>query len=250
MNTRIASINKAVAVRDKIIRWIEWYFDTQAAGHSAVIGLSGGKDSTVAAALCVEAIGKERVIGVLMPDGEQSDIDDARGVAEILGIRSVEANIQHITAAFHDVIAEKLPVSERTKQNIPPRVRMTLLYAVAQSLPEGGRVVNTSNFSEAYIGYCTKFGDNAGDFSPLGNLLMHEVIQIGRALGLPERLIVKTPSDGLCGKSDEDNLGFTYEQLDTLIVTGECDDEGAFEKICSMHESSKHKGLDLPKPGV
>lgn len=193
--------------KDAIVQWIRDYFDANGPHCDAVVGISGGKDSSVVAALCVEALGKERVVGVLMPCGEQIDIDDSKRIVETLGIRSYMVNIQSPVDSILFRVRIKMEVSEQTKVNLPARIRMTTLYAVAQSLPNGGRVANTCNRSEDFVGYSTKFGDSAGDFSPLANLLVSEVIQIGHELPIPKDLIDKTPSDGLCGKSDEDNLG-------------------------------------------
>lgn len=231
------------ALKDKCVNWIREWFDKNGKDCTAVIGISGGKDSTVAAGLCVEALGKDRVFGVLMPNGEQSDIEDAIQVCKFLDIRYTIVNIQD---AYYDIISKiDIPlISNQTKINLPPRLRMATLYAVSQSI--NGRVANTCNWSEEYVGYSTRWGDNVGDFSPLGRLLTDEVVDIGDALGLPYELVHKTPSDGLCGKTDEDNLGFTYEVLNKYLRTGECDDLEIKELIDDKHNKNLFKLEPIP----
>ena len=220
--------------KNEIVQWIRDYFAANGPTCDAVIGISGGKDSSITAALLAEALGKDRVIGVMMPNGVQSDISDSQEIVDLLGIKNVTVNIKDgfdgLSSAINSALAESDTVSVDTLSrdsiiNMPPRLRMSTLYAIAQALPNGGRVANTCNRSEDFIGYSTKFGDAAGDFSPLSNLLVHEVIQIGEVLGVPERLTRKTPSDGLSGMSDEDKIGFTYATLDHYVLTGECEDE-------------------------
>ena len=232
--------------KDEIVQWIRNYFRDNGPGRSAVIGISGGKDSTIAATLCVEALGKESVVGVLMPNGIQSDIQDSYKVVESLGINYHVVNIGDTVFALTDQLEGIIHVSEQTRVNMPARIRMTTLYAIAQSLPNGGRVVNTCNRSEDFVGYSTKFGDSAGDFSPLANLMVHEVIQIGHELPIPVELVDKTPSDGLCGKTDEDNLGFTYAQLDDYITHGTCGIMSIDNKIEVMHRKNLHKLQPMP----
>ena len=211
----------AEKVKNLCVQWIINFFEENGKGCNAVVGISGGKDSSVVAALCCEALGKDRVIGVLMPDGEQSDIDMAKLLVDHLGIKHYVINIKEGT----DGLRKNLPfeISEQSKINLPPRIRMSVLYAVSQS--HNGRVANTCNLSEDWVGYSTRYGDSAGDFSPCSHLTVAEVKEIGRLLGLPECLIEKTPSDGLSGMSDEDRLGFTYAELDRYIRTGEIDNE-------------------------
>lgn len=213
--------------KDEIVQWIREYFAANGNDCCAVIGISGGKDSSVVAALCVEALGAERVIGVLMPNGRQKDIADSKLLVDTLGIASIIVDIGGAYSKMVDVVGRAMPsgVSNQAAVNLPPRLRMATLYMVAQSLARGGRVANTCNRSEDYVGYSTKFGDSAGDFSPLANIMVHEVRQIGYELPIPRELVDKTPSDGLCGKTDEDNLGFTYMQLDNYIMHGSSGDE-------------------------
>lgn len=238
-----------------IVEWIKDYFQKYAPGASAVVGISGGKDSSVTAALCVEALGKERVIGVTMPNGVQPDIDDSHALIAYLGIAHISLNIQGATGALEQALLQdavlrdlsgKEELTRQTQINLPPRIRMTALYAVAQMLPNGGLVVNTCNRSEDYVGYSTKYGDAAGDLSTLGDFTVREVLQLGEALGLPKRLIHKTPSDGLSGLSDEDNLGFSYAMLDDYIEQGVCPDPVIRDKIDRLHQRNLHKLQPIP----
>lgn len=247
----------AKEVKEQIVQWIKDWFAENGPEASAVIGISGGKDSSVVAALCVEALGKDRVFGVLMPNGEQSDIDDAKKLVKFLEIPNVTVNIESIYNEFYETfkqiwftVGDEYGTSMNINNaiiNTPPRVRMTTLYNVAAILPNGGRVANTCNYSEDYVGYATKYGDGAGDFSPISDLTVQEVIAIGEELGLPEDLVHKTPSDGLCGKTDEDNLGFTYKVLDEYITTGKCEDEAIKEIIDRKHVQNLHKLQTIPK---
>lgn len=228
----------ATETKDKCVQWIRDWFENNGKGCNAVVGISGGKDSSVVAALCVEALGRDRVIGVLMPCGEQADIDMARLLVKHLGIQSYEVNIK----AAVDGVLSALPditISTQTRTNLPPRIRMTTLYAVSQSV--NGRVANTCNLSEDWVGYSTRYGDSVGDFSPLSHLTVTEVKEIGRELGLPAELVEKVPIDGLCGKTDEDNLGFTYAMLDKYIREGVCEDAVLKEKIDNLHKKNLFK---------
>ncbi len=237
----------AQEVKDRCVAWIRDFFDKNGRGCNCVIGISGGKDSSVAAALCVEALGRERVIGVLMPNGEQSDIDMAKKLVAFLGIEAVTVNIAPVVHALTQGVESVLSqgMSGQAAVNLPARLRMAVLYAVSQS--RNGRVANTCNLSEDWVGYSTRYGDSVGDFSPLSDLTVGEVKLVGRAAGLPEDLIEKVPSDGLCGKSDEDNLGFSYEVLDRYIRTGEIEDETVREKIDRLHEKNRFKLELMPK---
>ena len=226
-------------VKDACVDWIRDFFEKNGPDCNAIIGISGGKDSSVVAALCVEALGKDRVVGVLMPCGEQSDIDMAKCLVEHLGIRSVEVNIKKTVDALLAEIEEVTELTSQTRINLPPRVRMTTLYAIGQSM--NGRVANTCNLSEDWVGYSTRYGDAAGDFSPLADLTVTEVKQIGTELGLPDRLVEKAPSDGLCGKTDEDNLGFTYAMLDLYIREGICENVNIKNRIDELHKKNKFK---------
>ena len=229
----------AKKVTKECVEWIREFFEKNGKDCNAVVGISGGKDSSIAAALCVEALGKDRVIGVLMPQGEQHDIDQAYLLVNHLGIKHFEVNIKDTVEALKKAMPKDLPLTPQTLQNIPPRVRMTTLYAIGQSV--NGRVVNTCNLSEDWVGYSTRYGDSVGDFSPLSNLTVTEVKEIGRVLGLPSELVDKTPIDGLCGKTDEENLGFTYAELDVYIRTGKIDDLAKKELIDKKHKANLFK---------
>ena len=242
------------------IEWIKNYYKDNPDGK-AIIGISGGKDSTIAAALCVEALGADRVIGVMMPNKYQDDLDDSKEVCDMLGITPLTINIGLTCTTLMDWIAGSFTFEPHKKKyinsvnevinnpmiktNLPARIRMTTLYAVAALYPNS-RVVNTCNRSEDYVGYSTKFGDAAGDFSPLGNLTVREVLEIGDELGLPEHLVHKAPSDGMCGKTDEDNLGFTYNELDDFLLgTGDISEE-TYNKIERLHTITRHKYEPMP----
>ena len=229
-------------LKNDIVDKIKEWFRINGNKASAVIGISGGKDSTVAAALLVEALGKDRVIGVMMPNGIQPDIADSERVIKHLGIDNYTVNIYDIyNAQIKAIRANEIPISDDTKINLPPRIRMATLYAIAQSLPNGGRVINTCNASEDFVGYSTKFGDSAGDMSPLGDCFVSEVIGIGDILGLPKDLVHKAPSDGLCGKTDEDRFGFTYDDIERYIRNGTSGNENIDARIKDMHTKSLHK---------
>jgi len=240
----------AQLVKDQCVEWIRDFFAQNGPDCNAVVGISGGKDSSIAAALCVEALGADRVIGVLMPCGEQQDIDMAYLLVNHLGIKYYEVNIRDCINGLLGSLPADLPLSQQARTNLPPRIRMSTLYAVSQSC--NGRVVNTCNLSEDWVGYSTRYGDAAGDFSPLCNLTVAEVKEIGTLLGLPRVLVEKVPIDGLCGKTDEDNLGFTYAELDRYIRTGEMDDPEKKARIDRMHKNNLFKLQLMPsfKPNL
>ena len=227
-------------VKEDLVNWLNDWFAQNGPGCNAVIGISGGKDSSVTAALCVAALGKDRVIGVLMPNGDQYDIDVSEALVKHLGIRSYVVNIKD---AYNGVVeAAKTAGVELTDQayiNLAPRIRMSMLYAVSQSY--NGRVINTCNLSEDWVGYSTRYGDSVGDVCPLGKLTVAEVKELGTYLGLPDMFVHKVPSDGLCGKTDEDNLGFTYAVLDRYIRTGEIDDPETKALIDRKHKANLFK---------
>ena len=235
----------AINIKNKIVQWIRDWFEKNGNGCNAVIGISGGKDSSVVAALCVEALGKNRVIGVLMPNGVQKDINDSYAVVQHLGIKHYVIDIFCMMEDFAGSLAkEAIDLSRQAEINLAPRVRMTTLYAISQS--KNGRVACTDNLSESYIGYSTRWGDNVGDFCPLANLTSEEVVAVGDALELPCELTHKTPSDGLCGKTDEDNFGFTYAALNKYIRTGVCEDETIKSKIDALHQKNLFKLKPIP----
>ena len=227
----------ALKIKNDCVNWIKDFFENNGKDCNAVVGISGGKDSSVAAALCVEALGRDRVIGVLMPQGEQHDIDMAYMLVNHLGIKHYEINVKDAVEGVLKNMPAELDVSVQSRVNLPPRIRMSVLYAVSQSL--NGRVVNTC-------------GDAAGDFSPMANLTVTEVKEIGRLLGLPDELVDKVPIDGLCGKTDEENLGFTYAELDVYIRTGKIDDPEKKALIDRKHKMNLFKLQLMPtfKPEI
>lgn len=234
---------------NEAIRWIKDYVENSNA-KGVVIGISGGKDSAVVTAMSVKALGKEKVIGVSMPcNSIQSDFDDAKLVAETYDIKFVENNLTESYKIFEDELnstVKKLnrdEISEDAKINIKPRLRMTTLYAIAQTF--GYLVIGTGNLCEAMVGYTTKWGDNSSDFNPIGNFTVAEVLKIGELLGVPERIINKAPSDGLGGKTDEEKLGVKYSQIEEMIEKGDTE-EGAKEIIIKKYNSSKHKREMVP----
>lgn len=265
MTNTLKTIDKINVCIDYIKRFFE-----DSKGEKAIIGISGGKDSTVAAALCVQALGKENVFGVLMPNGEQKDISDAERVCNFLDIKYSVSNIQIV---YNSLIAttklslmhttefehfSDITVSDQTKINLAPRIRMSVLYAIAQSM--NGRVINTTNACERFVGYGTLFGDTVGDLALLKNLMVSEIYEIGDALGLPYDLVHKTPADGLTGKSDEDVLGVFYSEIETYMKTNgkvpECDWHeanpyfpGHFSKIYELHKNSEFKRQIINIPG-
>ncbi len=237
-------------IKNECVQWIRDFFENNGKGCNAVVGISGGKDSSVAAALCVEALGKDRVIGVLMPCGEQHDIDMAQLLVDHLGIKHYIINVKDAVDGILTNMPSDLVITAQTVQNVPPRIRMSTLYAVSQSV--NGRVVNTCNLSEDWVGYSTRYGDSVGDFSPMSFLTVTEVKAIGRVLGLPDVLVDKTPIDGLCGKTDEENLGFTYAELDRYIREGIIEDEVKKEIIDRKHKANLFKLEFMPcfKPTI
>lgn len=236
----------ALKVKDACVQWIRDWFEENGPGCNAVLGISGGKDSSVCAALCAEALGKDRVIGVTMPNGVQPDIDDSFRLIDHLGIKRYNVNIGAAFDALLSEVEDKLghEASRQTRINMAPRLRMTALYAISQS--NNGRVVNTCNLSEDWVGYSTRYGDAAGDFSPLGGLTVQEVVAIGKVMGLPLDLVEKAPSDGLTGLTDEDNLGFTYAVLDQYIRTGVCEDPDTKARIDHKHVTNLFKLKPIP----
>lgn len=212
----------------------------------AIIGISGGKDSTIAAALLARALGPHRVLGVLMPQGVQRDIIDSIEVCKILNIPYITIDIGSACSSLYSAIDVGYDYDHCCKDNpavatnTPARMRMATLYAVAAMV--GGRVINTGNASELYVGYTTKYGDLAGDFAILREYYVRDVYAIGDALEeLPERLVHKDPGDGMSGKTDEDNMGFTYEVLDAYLLDYKVPDYEILSNIEARHNRNKHK---------
>ncbi|WP_074798260.1 NAD(+) synthase [Methanobrevibacter olleyae] len=235
----------ALEVKNQCVKWIQDFFEENGKGCNAIVGVSGGKDSSVVAALCVEALGRERVIGVLMPNDIQSDIDCAKLLVNHLDIKHFTINIKDsVNGVLDQLSLSGIEISEQTRINLPARIRMSTLYAISQS--NNGRVANTCNLSEDWIGYATRYGDGAGDFSPLAKLTVREVKEIGRSLNLPKELVDKVPLDGLSNQSDEEKLGFTYDVLDKYIRTGEVSDKKIKERIDYLHNLNKFKLEPMP----
>lgn len=246
----------AVSVKNEVVAWIRQWFRQNGDGCNAIIGISGGKDSSVVAALCVEALGKDRVIGILMPNHQQSDIGDAYKLVDHLDIMHTVINVgqaidnlsSHINSRnlrkVNPGTEKSVAMSNQAIINLPPRIRMATLYAFSQSL--NGRVANTCNLSEDWVGYSTRYGDSVGDFSPLSMLTTDEVIAVGKACGLPDELVEKVPADGLCGSTDEMNLGFTYRALNEYIRTGVCSDPQVKERIDAKHKANLFKLMPMP----
>jgi NAD+ synthase len=236
----------AKKITAEMIEWTRAWFEEQGTASMAIVGISGGKDSSVTAAICAKALGKSRVFGILLPQGEQHDVDCAEALVEYLGIPSIRLGIESIV----DECLEQLELTGvrpnyRCTSNLPARIRMTMLYAIAAMYD--GRVVNTSNLSEGYVGYCTKFGDNTGDVGLLADFTVTEIKMIGRELGLPEALIEKAPEDGLSGKTDEENLGFTYEELDRFIREGVELIPERMRRVERLRAENFHKSRPMPK---
>ncbi len=231
----------AEKTRDNLVQWIKDWFNKNGPTSKAVMGISGGKDSTIVAALCARALGKDRVLGVLMPHGIQADIEDSYEVCESLGIESITVNIQDAYAGVYNSVLKALnypALSEQTTINIAPRLRMTTLYAVSQTV--GGRVINTSNASECFVGYGTLYGDLAGSMYPLKNLTKSEIVEIGKTMTeIPIELVEKTPSDGLTGFTDENKFGFTYDELDSTIRFGTKGEH--YDTIMKRHKDNLFK---------
>ena len=235
-------------IYDDIIGWTKEWFSDKGDNSIAVIGISGGKDSTVSAKLLADALGTDRVLGVLMPNGKQSDIADSYKVCETIGIKYVEINVGKMYDKFYETFFNVgLNITEQLKINLAPRIRMTTLYAVAQSQSVPAFVVNTCNLSEDYVGYSTKWGDATGDFGLLRNLTVTEILELGDYMGLPSELVHKTPSDGLCGKTDEDNLGITYAKIDNYITNGVATNEDGV-LIRKKYRANLHKLIKIPCP--
>ena len=238
----------AEKIKNECVEWIRDFFAENGPDCNAVVGISGGKDSSIVAALCCEALGKDRVIGVLMPCGVQHDIDMAELLVKHLGIRSHTVNIKAAVDGIKSAL--DFETQAQTDINLPPRIRMAALYAVSQSF--NGRVANTCNLSEDWVGYSTRYGDAAGDFSPCSHLTVTEMKAMGRILGLPDILVDKVPTDGLCGRTDEDNLGFSYAELDEYIRTGRIDDGEKKADIDRRHRNNLFKLQLMPSfdPGI
>ena len=235
---------------DHICDWVKDYWVKNTKNYTkAIIGMSGGKDSFITAALLVRALGADKVVGVLMPQDYQEDIEDAQDQCEYLGIQWYCVDIGPAARSLYREFEETtdMVLNNRIKTNTPARLRMTTLYMTAAAL--GGRVVNTCNLSEDYVGYSTKYGDLAGDFGLLEVYCVREVLAIGKALGLPEHWIYKTPADGMCGHSDEESLGVTYKVIDEYILDNITPSLDELSIINTLNKNNKHKNdIHIPSP--
>ena len=239
---------------EKIVAWIRNWLEENGKDCNIIVGISGGVDSSVVAALAVKAIGVKHVFGVMMPNGTQHDQDCARKLIAHLGIKGFETNIAEAYNSILGSVETSISTSLQTQINLGPRLRMATLYAYSQSL--FGRVANTCNLSEDWVGYSTRYGDAAGDFAPLGGVTKTEVRMIGHALGLPADLVEKVPIDGLSRTADgsyvtdEGKMGFSYAVLDEYIRTGNCEDPMVKAKIDAMHQKNlfKMKMMDAYDP--
>lgn len=227
-------------VTDDVVKWVKNLFEKNFPEKNCCIALSGGKDSSVVAAISVNALGRDKVKAIMLPQHEQADIDYSILCAEHLGIEYKIINIgETVDSIISEMKSNGVNITEQAITNVPARIRMAELYFYAQC--NNGIPSCNCNLSEDWVGYATYGGDGFGSFAPLSNLTVTEVKAIGRELGLPKELIEKTPTDGLCGKTDEDNLGFTYDVLDKYIRTGKINDLSVKEKIDSMHEKNLFK---------
>ena len=237
----------AEAARDNLVRGVAKLAEEQHFSK-VVLGISGGKDSTVCAAVCARALGKENVYGVMLPDGEQKDISDSISVCKALGIRCKTVNIGKMHKALHEALcfdeaAEgefPVPFVKESDINVGPRLRMTTLRYIAQAL--GARLVGTGNLSESTVGYCTKDGDTSCDFALLLALTSVEVVKVGLTMPeLPRYLVEKTPTDGLSGMSDEEKMGISYQDIHAYIRFGTCGNAETDAKIRAKEAGSAHK---------
>ena len=227
-----------------IIKWIKEYVqETKSKG--VVVGNSGGKDSATVIALCVKALGKENVLAVEMPCySTQEELEDGLLIARTYDVKNVVIDIKNMYENLKETIENSgIRLNNDSKANTKPRLRMTTLYAIAQTY--NYLVVGTGNLCEKFVGYTTKWGDNASDFNPIANFTVEEVLEIGKALGVPEKILNKAPNDGLGGGTDEEKLGVSYKEITEYIKTGTTNEE-AIKKIEELHEKTNHKRNPIP----
>lgn len=236
----VCNMFDAKKVTEELVEWIKKYFDKLGGNQNAVIGISGGIDSSTVAALCVKALGEDRVRGVLMPYHIQPDINVSLNLVHYLGIRYSIVNIGHTVDTLRKENAKQgIEETEQANINLPARVRMSELFFYAQCC--NGIPTCNCNLSEDHVGFATYGGDGFGSFAPIEMLTKTEVRAVAKELGLPDEFVNKTPIDGLCGKTDEESFGFSYEVLDKYIRTGEIDDQNVKRKIDEMHEKNLFK---------
>lgn len=230
---------------DNAIRWIKEYVE-KAGAKGVVIGNSGGKDSATVLAMATKAIGKDKVVAVSMPCySNNNDFEDAKLVAKSFGVNFIKVDLSNSYTEMEKEINMQLgkELSKEATINMKPRLRMTTLYGIAQTL--GYLVIGTGNLCEAMVGYTTKWGDNSSDFNPIGNFTVEEVLEIGKYLGVPEKILKKAPNDGLGGQTDEEKMGIKYSQIAEMIETGSTDEE-VKEEILKRFRNSKHKREVVP----
>ncbi len=238
--------NKLQEEMENAINWIRNYVQNSGA-KGIVIGNSGGKDSATVLAMAVKAIGKENVISVFMPcHSVNSDLEDAKIVSSTFDVKLLNIDLTNAYNQMTDEITRKLntQLSKESTINMKPRLRMVTLYSIAQTL--NYLVIGTGNLCEAMVGYTTKWGDNSSDFNPIGNFTVDEVLEIGKMLGVPERILEKSPNDGLGGQTDEEKMGITYNQISEVIETGSTDNENAKNEIIKRFKASTHKRNLVP----
>lgn len=241
-------VNKLIEEANNAIKWIHDYVEKVGA-KGVVVGNSGGKDSATVIAMATKALGKERVVTVAMPcNSISADLEDAKLVADTFGVPFLKVDLSETYADMEDAINTSLcdlktELNKESKVNIKPRLRMTTLYGIAQSLKY--LVIGTGNLCEAMVGYTTKWGDSASDFNPIANFTVPEVLAIGKYLGVPDKIINKAPNDGLGGKTDEEKMGVSYIQIEEYIETGRTRPD-AMLKIEKLNQSTKHKRMPIP----
>ena len=229
---------------ENAIKWIKGYVENSGA-KGVVVGNSGGKDSAVVIAMATKALGCDRVLAVSMPCYSlDSDVEDAELVASTFGVKMLNIDLNNTFDVYEKMINSVLnseltmELNDESKVNSKPRLRMTTLYSIAQTM--NYLVIGTGNLCEIMVGYTTKWGDNSCDFNPIGNFTVEEVLEIGKYLGVPENILLKSPADGLGFQTDEEKMGIKYKQISEMIETGNTD-EIAKERIINMYNKSKHK---------
>lgn len=213
-----------------------------------VLGLSGGVDSSLVAAICKNAVGKDHLTCIAMPiESLPEDLDDAKEVAKQLDVELIvidgSETFRQTKKAFEDIGVE---LDRATLSNLKARIRMCILYAYAQK--HRGLVVGTDNADEKYTGYFTKYGDGGVDLLPIAHLLKGEVHEACLLYGLDKRLAYRVPSAGLFkGQTDESEMGITYKDLDDYLLGKEVDPK-VVERIEYLHRISEHKRVPIPTP--